>query len=115
MDTSNVSESSSDTNSYPYKNEVSLSIGDDQSTVPPTPSPRQNFVAPMEDVPLTNDSPMVEKRNGVDNPAYEPEPMRRPLSSFGKNGHTNGLNDTQLGVKSPQNGKDQKQLAGKLA
>lgn len=80
----NGSESSADTATYPYKNEVSLSIGDDTSTIAaPTPSPRQ--MSTMEDVPLTKSSPEVEMRNGssgYDNPAFD----KRPLSSFGQNG-----------------------------
>lgn len=79
----NGSESSADTATYPYKNEVSLSIGDDTSTIAaPTPSPRH--MSAMEDVPLTKNSPDVEMRNassGFDNPAFD----KRPLSSFGQN------------------------------
>lgn len=79
----NGSDSSSDTATYPYKNEVSLSIGDDTSTIAaPTPSPRH--VPTMEDIPLTKSSPDLEMRNGsgYDNPAFD----KRPLSSFGQNG-----------------------------
>lgn len=76
------SESSAETATYPYKNEVSLSIGDDNSTIAaPTPSPRNT--APMEEIPLTKSSPdlKLRKESGYDNPAFD-----RPLSSFGQNG-----------------------------
>lgn len=79
------SESSAETATYPYKNEVSLSIGDDTSTIAaPTPSPRHVAIAPMEDIPLTKNSPDLQLRNGsgFDNPAFD----NRPLSSFGQNG-----------------------------
>lgn len=94
----NGSDSSSDTATYPYKNEVSLSIGDDTSTIAaPTPSPRH--VSSMEDIPLTKNSPEVEMRNesGYDNPAFN----KRPLSSFGLNGKS--VTDGSPGKK---NGKE---------
>lgn len=94
------SESSADTATYPYKNEVSLSIGDDTSTIAaPTPSPRH--LAPMEDIPLTKSSPEMRSKSGFDNPAFD----KRPLSSFGQNG--NGLGDSKkAGSPHEKNGKE---------
>lgn len=92
----NGSESSSDTATYPYKNEVSLSIGDDTSTIAaPTPSPRH--ASPMEDIPLTKSSPEMRSKSGFDNPAFD----KRPLSSFGHNGTS--VTD---GVPAEKNGKE---------
>lgn len=92
----NGSESSADTATYPYKNEVSLSIGDDTSMhAVPIPSPRHT----MEDIPLTKSLADVEMRNegsGFDNPAFD----QRPLSSFGQNGKS--MTDGSL----EKNGKD---------
>ncbi|CAD7092190.1 unnamed protein product [Hermetia illucens] len=94
---------------YPYKNEVSLSIGDDQPpTITPTPSPRSiQMTIPipeMEDVPLRK-SPIHDTKVGLDNPGFEPESNKpRPLSSFGQN----GLNDTSMKSTTPPpaNGKN---------
>jgi hypothetical protein len=93
---------------YAFKNEISLSIGEDgvdsanstPSTVTPpaipTPSPRQNFQIESDKKPLTN-----EESSGIDNPGFdetETPSNNRQLTSFG-NGHSNGLNEpTALGV-----------------
>lgn len=102
----NGSESSADTATYPYKNEVSLSIGgdDDSTATMPTPSPRQ--VSPngatMEDIPLTKSSPDLDLRKngggGFDNPAFD----QRPLSSFGQsNGRTDSSSPEKNGKEKP--------------
>lgn len=110
--------------SYPFKNEVSLSINLDNDAPPstsnaPTPSPRHHteisIPSHMEDVPLTRnttDEPAV-LRNGIDNPGFESD-KPRPLSSFGHNG--NGVNDSTLGRKVATNGNgkvNDKPLVGK--
>lgn len=105
--------------SYAYKNEVSLSISnDDQPTLSnaPTPSPRSHTELAMEDVPLTRNGHM-NGNSGLDNPGFDttetPAKTARPLSSFGQN----GLNDSNFGKKGTAptvNGKSDKPLVGKL-
>lgn len=104
---------------YAFKNEISLSIGDEDSNAStpstvtpqaaPTPSPR----ALSDDTKLLtkNDSEMM-KPEGIDNKAFEGS-EKPPLSSFG-NGHSNGqLNETANGAS--KNGQlNEKKLAGKL-
>lgn len=106
--------------SYPYKNEVSLSIGDDNNQtaiITPTPSPRQyksdEFIVPSntniaENVSLKqNGHNPDDSRIGLDNPAFETETKTpRPLSSFGQNGH----GDTKV----PNTNGTEKPLAGKI-
>ena len=105
---------------YAFKNEISLSIGDDSidssaistpSTVTPqaapTPSPRQNSTEDTK--PLTTDMADEKKPEGIDNKAFEAS-EKPPLSSFG-NGHSNGLNETANGTKNGQ--MNDKKLAGK--
>jgi hypothetical protein len=109
---------------YAFKNEISLSIGEDSaeessvstpSTVTPpavpTPSPRQNFGDDTK--PLTKKSDNMSKPEGIDNKAFEAT-EKPPLSSFG-NGHSNGqLNETSNGAS--KNGHvNEKKLAGKKA
>lgn len=107
----------SDQKDYAYKNEISLSIGDDSadssastpSTVTPqapTPSPR----ALSDDTkPLTkNGHGDKMKPEGIDNKAFENGSEKPPLSSFG-NGQ---LNETANGAN--KNGQlNEKKLAGK--
>lgn len=110
--------------SYAYKNEVSLSINDDQqpAIITPTPSPRsykiEDEIDGPDNVALTKNgghNKKDETRIGVDNPAFDntnerksssssPPNKTRPLSSFGHNGdsHVKSANG-----KSPDN-----QLAG---
>ena len=108
-----------DGGAYAYKNEISLSIGDEDqssrtnSTAVPTPSPR-HIEVPMgaagPDAETTNEyapvlnrsgggggsgSPSSAKSNGLDNPAFELEQDKRPLSSFG-----HGKDEKSLGVVS---------------
>lgn len=103
-------ENNSHSGSYPFKNEVSLSINLDDSppstSNAPTPSPRHHteitIPSNMEDVPLTprnTDEPVL--RNGIDNPGFEAD-KPRPLSSFGHNGQ---MNDSTLGRNKATNGK----------
>lgn len=109
---------------YAFKNEISLSIGNDSvdncstsSTVTPpsaapTPSPRQNIVDDTK--PLTKNSAdeMSNKQEGIDNKAFEASSEKPPLSSFG-NGHSNGLNETANGAN--KNGQiNEKKLAGMM-
>lgn len=109
MGTSTNGSESSDTAAYPYKNEVSLSIGDDASTIAaPTPSPRHN--SQMEDIPLTKSSPEVQHRNGssgYDNAAFD----KRPLSSFGHN-VTDGAPPMEKNGKEKPMGKCELNYAG---
>lgn len=107
---------------YAFKNEISLSIGDESSmssastpsTVTPaglpTPTPRSNFENDTK--PLTKKGD--EKPNGIDNQAFSAEESP-PLKTFG-NGHTNGLNDTHLGANgASKNGQvNEKKLAGEF-
>ena len=102
---------------YAFKNEISLSIGDESSmssastpsTVTPaglpTPTPRSNF--DNDTKPLTKKSD--EKPNGIDNQAFSAEESPA-LKTFG-NGHTN---DTHLGTNgASKNGQvNEKKLAG---
>lgn len=105
--------------SYPYKNEVSLSISDDQpAVITPTPSPRSqksDETHPphsLDDVALTK-SNGKENRIGLDNPGFEVEPTKtqRPLSSFG---HNNGSTDVQLKSPNGKNGTTEIPLTGVL-
>lgn len=121
--TSNYVISTSDQvdHSYPYRNEVSLSIGNEDSPaiLTPTPSPRSYKsdetidvpTAHMENVSLTKRSDEPVLRAGLDNPGFDAEPTQkpaRPLSSFGQNG---GLSEVNL--KGPNNnGSEKKPLAG---
>lgn len=106
--------------SYPYKNEVSLSINDDQpAVITPTPSPRSqksdetNPQHSMDDVALTKSNGNAkDNRSGLDNPGFEVESTtktQRPLSSFG---HSNGLSDVQLKSPNGNNGKTEIPLTG---
>lgn len=109
--------------SYAYKNEVSLSINDDQpAVITPTPSPRsyknEDEIDVTDNVALTKNgghNKKDETRIGVDNPAFDntnerkptasPPNKVRPLSSFG---HNNGDSHVKsANGKSPDN-----QLAG---
>ncbi len=102
---------------YAYKNEISLSIGDDSvdsststpSTVTPqapTPSPR-GFNDDTK--PLTKHGNDMMKPEGIDNKAFENGNEKPPLSSFG-NGQ---LNETANGAN--KNGQlNEKKLAGKV-
>lgn len=107
---------------YAFKNEISLSIGDESvdsnastpSTVTPqapTPSPR----ALSDDTkPLTknNNSDMM-KPDGIDNKAFEAS-EKPPLSSFG-NGHNNSqLNETANNGANKNGQLNEKKLAGKI-
>ncbi|CRK99821.1 CLUMA_CG013129, isoform A [Clunio marinus] len=107
---------------YAYKNEISLSIGDDSvdsttstpSTITPpahpTPSPRQNI---NEDTkPLTKKSVEMSKPEGIDNKAFEAteKSSGKPLSSFG-NGHSNGLNDSATNSANKNGQINEKKLA----
>lgn len=101
---------------YAYKNEISLSIGDDNvdasssastpSTVTPeapTPSPR----ALNDDVKLLTKNGDMMKPEGIDNKAFDNGTEKPPLSSFG-----NGMNETANGAN--KNGQlNEKKLAGK--
>lgn len=120
--------------SYPYKNEVSLSIGDNNdnnqaAVLQPTPSPRlySNGDADEKHVPSSNkhhinskDSEVLMRnghhasdepnRVGLDNPGFEEDVKpSRPLSSFGQNGHSDAAK-SQNG--SASNGSSEKPLAG---
>jgi hypothetical protein len=103
---------------YAFKNEISLSIGDESadsnastpSTVTPqapTPSPR----ALNEDTkPLTKNGRDM-KPEGIDNKAFEAS-EKPPLSSFG-NGHGNGQLNESSNSNGAKNGQmNDKKLAG---
>uniref|UniRef100_A0A1B0D3E0 Peptidase S1 domain-containing protein n=1 Tax=Phlebotomus papatasi TaxID=29031 RepID=A0A1B0D3E0_PHLPP len=114
MEDNTASTSSAETHTleanYPFKNEVSLSIGSESSTsdntAAPTPSPRNNYqtevvIPPLEEVALTKSDDTYDGKIGLDNPGYEHEQPKRPLSSFGQN----GLTEASLNSTKPQNGK----------
>jgi hypothetical protein len=109
---------------YAFKNEISLSIGDESvdstvstpSTVTPvsgpTPSPRQNLVEDKK--PLTSKTPInMSKPDGIDNKAFDAaeKPSSKPLSSFG-NGHSNSLNDSGANGANKNGQLNEKKLAG---
>lgn len=80
---------------YAYKNEISLSIGEDDhnsgtnSTAVPTPSPRHvEIPVPGDDSEYASlkDHNGSATMNGLDNPAFESDKEKRPLSSFGHSG-----------------------------
>lgn len=102
---------------YAYKNEISLSIGDDSadssastpSTVTPQSAPTPSPRALNDDTkPLTKNGDMM-KPDGIDNKAFDNGTEKPPLSSFG-NGQ---LNETANGAN--KNGQlNEKKLAGKI-
>lgn len=110
---------------YAFKNEISLSIGDDSvdstvstpSTVTPagpTPSPRQNVVDDKK--PLTKNAGNMSKPEGIDNKAFEATEKStpsKPLSSFG-NGHSNNLNDSGANGANKNGQLNEKKLAGEI-
>lgn len=92
--TSSSNDHSASGDGYAFKNEISLSIGEDDhnsgtnSTAIPTPSPRHVEV-PVDDSEYTSLKDSKQNGNGMsglDNPAFEPEKEKRPLSSFGHSG-----------------------------
>lgn len=97
----------------PYKHEIHVSVGDDNSTniavITPTPSPRSTKSNTTSEVASTNsdehavltrkDMNGKQTTNGLDNPAFEKD-KARPLSSFGANG---GM--TEINLKESSNGK----------
>lgn len=110
---------------YAYKNEISLSIGDNSvdssistpSTVTPTPlptpSPRQNIVDDKK--PLTKGGKMS-KPEGIDNKSFVDDVDKssgKPLSSF-KNGHNTSLNDSGANGANKNGQLNEKKLAGEL-
>lgn len=113
---------------YAFKNEISLSIGDESlnsssststpSTVSPlsgpTPSPRQNPVVD-DKKPLTKKAGDMKKPEGIDNKAFEAEKTPgKPLTSFG-NGHSNSLNDSGANGANKNGGQlNEKKLAGEI-
>lgn len=120
-----------DHHSYPYKNEVSLSIGgggDQPATISPTPTPRNsNNGKPREQPPSVpssaqhkDSSAMLaradEKRSGLDNPGFENEPTKsaRPLSSFGQNGHSEAAKSQNGNGTTPVTNGSEKPLAGNM-
>lgn len=110
---------------YAYKNEISLSIGDESvdsststpstvsPTTGPTPSPRQNIVEDTK--PLTKNTGDMSKPEGIDNKAFEAaeKPSGKPLTSFG-NGHSNGLNDSGANGANKNGQVNEKKLAGEI-
>lgn len=94
--TSSSNDHSAGGDGYAYKNEISLSIGEEDhnsgtnSTAIPTPSPRHVEVpVPMDDSEYASLKDSKQNGNGMsglDNPAFEPEKEKRPLSSFGHSG-----------------------------
>jgi hypothetical protein len=115
-------EMDADNKDYAFKNEISLSIGDDSvdsststpSTITPpgpTPSPRQNIT---DDKKPLKDSKEMSKPEGIDNKAFDANEKAsgKPLSSFG-NGQTNGLNGDSSANGANKNGQlNEKKLAG---
>lgn len=112
-----------DNKDYAYKNEISLSIGDESvdsttstpSTVTPTsgptPSPRQNINDDKK--PLTDSNSDMSKPDGIDNKAFDASEKAsgKPLTSFG-NGQTNGLNDSSANGANKNGQLNEKKLAG---
>lgn len=110
---------------YAFKNEISLSIGDESvdsttstpSTVSPqahpTPSPRQNVTDDTK--PLTKSTGDMSKPEGIDNKAFDgaEKASGKPLSSFG-NGHSNGLNDSGANGANKNGQLNEKKLAGEI-
>jgi hypothetical protein len=109
---------------YAFKNEISLSIGDESvtdsvsstpSTVTPqghpTPSPRQNLAEDTK--PLTQKNGNMSKPDGIDNKAFDgnEKASGKPLTSFG-NGHSNGLNDSGANGANKNGQLNEKKLAG---
>jgi hypothetical protein len=108
---------------YAFKNEISLSIGDESvdssastpSTITPpgpTPSPRQNINDDKK--PLTKSD--MSKPEGIDNKAFDASEKAsgKPLSSFG-NGQSNGLNGDSSANGANKNGQlNEKKLAGEI-
>ena len=110
-----------DNKDYAYKNEISLSIGDVDSTTStpstvtptsgPTPSPRQNIIDDKK--PLTDSKGDMSKPDGIDNKAFDASEKAsgKPLTSFG-NGQTNGLNDSSANGANKNSQLNEKKLAG---
>lgn len=111
---------------YAFKNEISLSIGDESlnssststpSTVSPlsgpTPSRRQNIVDDKK--PLTKNVSDMQKPEGIDNKAFEAteKTPAKPLTSFG-NGHSNSLNDSGANGANKNGQLNEKKLAGEI-
>lgn len=115
----------SENKDYLYKNEISLSIGDESvdsststpSTVTPsahpTPSPRQNVTDDTK--PLTKNGGDMSKPEGVDNKAFDAteKASGKPLTSFG-NGHSNGLNESGANGANKNGQLNEKKLAGEI-
>lgn len=111
---------------YAFKNEISLSIGDESldsttstpSTVTPpahpTPSPRQNVTDDTK--PLTKGTGNMSKPEGIDNKAFDgaEKASGKPLTSFGSNGHSNGLNDSGANGANKNGQLNEKKLAGEI-
>lgn len=114
-----------DSKDYAFKNEISLSIGDESldsttstpstitPTAGPTPSPRQNIVDDKK--PLTKKTGEMSKPEGIDNKAFEAaeKSSAKPLSSFG-NGHSNSLNESGANGANKNGQLNEKKLAGEI-
>jgi hypothetical protein len=110
-----------DNKDYAFKNEISLSIGDESidsststpstvtPTAGPTPSPRQNFNDDKK--PLTKGNSEMSKPEGIDNKAFDASEKAsgKPLSSFG---NSNGLNDSTANGANKNGQLNEKKLAG---
>jgi hypothetical protein len=109
---------------YAYKNEISLSIGDESvnsSTLTsskismqegPTPSPRQNIDEKNKPL-IKNIGKMKKIETGVDNKAFDADEKSsvKPLSSFG-NGNDSNLNDLGVNGANKNGHLNEKKLAG---
>lgn len=114
-----------DNKDYAFKNEISLSIGDESldsspstpSTVSPpagpTPSPRQNVTDDKKPLKSSNDE--MSKPEGIDNKAFDAseKASSKPLSSFGS-GQSNGLNDSSANGANKNGQLNEKKLAGEI-
>lgn len=110
---------------YAFKNEISLSIGDESidstrstpstvtPTAGPTPSPRQNLVDDKK--PLTKYAGEMKKPGGIDNQAFDgsEKASGKPLTSFG-NGHSTSLNDSGANGANKNGQFNEKKLAGEI-
>lgn len=110
---------------YAFKNEISLSIGDESvdsststpstitPTAGPTPSPRQNVTDDKK--PLKSSKDDMSKPEGIDNKAFDASEKAsgKPLSSFG-NGQSNGLNDSGANGANKNGQLNEKKLAGEI-
>jgi hypothetical protein len=110
---------------YAYKNEISLSIGDDSisssvstpstATPPegPTPSPRQ-ITDDEKKKAFTKNAGKMKKAEGIDNKAFDAaeKSSAKPLSSFGNGNGNSNLNDSGANGANKNGQLNENKLAG---